>query len=127
DSPLGDADPHTAFYQGNAAYKAGDYAGAAGAYERLLNAGLASGPLYFNLGNAYFKNGHVGQAILNFERAHRLMPRDPDVRANLAYAAEIAKDIPEASPLWQRLAFPLAARATTGELATLASLLWFVL
>ncbi|MBI3999781.1 MAG: tetratricopeptide repeat protein, partial [Candidatus Omnitrophica bacterium] len=38
-----------------------------------------------NLGNAYFKSKKLGQAILNYQRAHRLNPRDADVRANLSY------------------------------------------
>ena len=31
---------------------------------------------YANLGNAYFKTGQKGRAILNYERARRLMPQD---------------------------------------------------
>jgi tetratricopeptide (TPR) repeat protein len=119
------ADPHTAFFEGNSAYRAGRFAEAAAAYERVLAAGLESGALYFNLGNAYFKSGQVGRAILNYARAERRVPRDPDVRANLAYAREVARESAGEPALWERLVFPLASRATGAELAVAGSLLWF--
>ena len=75
--------PQTTFFHANALYKDGQYTAAASDYEQLRNAGLESGNLYFNLGNAYFKAGQRGKAILNYERAHRLLPSDPDVEANL--------------------------------------------
>ncbi len=126
-SDTGRAEPHTAFFQGNAAYQAGHYEEAARAYESVLGAGVDNGALYFNLGNAYFKGGHVGAAIVNYERARRLLPRDPDVRVNLAYAREQAHEEAAEVPLWQRLAFPLAGRATTAELAIVSALLWWAL
>jgi tetratricopeptide (TPR) repeat protein len=79
------------FYQGNTNYESGDYAAAIRAYEKILDQGLASGPLYFNLGNAYFKSGKLGKAVVNYERAKRWMPRDNDLRANLNYAQGLVK------------------------------------
>jgi tetratricopeptide (TPR) repeat protein len=136
DSPTGGArkiaaasanDPYTGFFQGNAAYKGGDYPHAIEAYQQVLAAGLHSGALYYNLGNAYFKNDQTGMAILEYERAERLLPRDPDLRANLAYAREVAGDDGGGAPLWRRIAFPLADRATTTELAVVATALWWML
>jgi tetratricopeptide (TPR) repeat protein len=117
----------TAFFQGNTAYQQGAYDVAARSYQQVVDAGLESGPLYFNLGNAHFKNGRLGRAILNYERAERILPRDPDVRVNLSYALELAHEEVPPQPFWQRLLFPFASRATTGQLATLASILWFAL
>lgn len=115
----------TAFFQGNTAYQQGEYDVAARSYQQLVDAGLESGPLFFNLGNAFFKSGQLGRAMLNYERAERLMPRDPDVGVNLAYALELAKEEVPERPFWQRLLFPFASRATTGQLSVLTSLLWF--
>src|SRR4029077_19623718 len=81
--------------------------------------GHESGPVYFNLGNAYFRAGNPGRAILNYERARRLMPRDPDLHANLGFARPGGED--EETPVWARLAFPLAGRLTTDELLLGAS------
>lgn len=69
----------------NAAYADGRYEEAAAGYEALL----AEGPnatLYYNLGNARFKQGELAQAILNYERALRLEPNNKDAKYNLAFA-----------------------------------------
>ena len=113
--------PQTAFFRANSLYTQGQYAEAVEAYESVLQSGLGSGNLYFNLGNAYFKAGQVGRAILNYERARRFLPSDPDLAANLRFAhsltgAEVCRPL-----LWQRLVFPLAHRVATDQLVWLAS------
>src|SRR5678815_1292692 len=70
----------------NKLYEQGKFAEAAAAYEKLSQAGQESPALWFNLGNAYFKGGQVGRAIVAYRRAELLRPRDPDVRANLRFA-----------------------------------------
>lgn len=113
--------PHTAFFQANTLYSQGDYDRAIHAYEQLLAAGRHSGPVYFNLGNAYFKNGQLGRALLNYERARRLTPGDTDIQANLAYARSVAgaEDCPP--KLWQSLVFPLTHRLSTESLVWMTS------
>jgi tetratricopeptide (TPR) repeat protein len=75
------------FYRGNDAYEKGDYREAIAEYEKVLAAGYESGPLYYDLGNAYFKTGDFARAILNYERAGRLIPRDADLKANYRFAS----------------------------------------
>ena len=72
--------------EANRLYEAGQFVEAAAAYQALADAGVEDGTLYYNLGNAYFKAGDLGRAILNYRRAQRLLPRDPDVAANLELA-----------------------------------------
>lgn len=108
--------PYTTFFQANGLYTQGNYTDAIQAYEQLLASGLESAPLYFNLGNAYFKTGETGHAILNYERARRLAPGDTDIMANLVYARSLT-EAEECPPrLWQRLAFPLTHRVSTSAL-----------
>ncbi|MDD4918062.1 MAG: tetratricopeptide repeat protein [candidate division Zixibacteria bacterium] len=90
-APAGAAEVAEAFRQANARYEARDFAGAAGAYEDILKSGTASAQLYYNLGNAYFKQGDVGRAVLNYLRAQRLDPRDEDIRHNLEFARQFAR------------------------------------
>jgi tetratricopeptide (TPR) repeat protein len=73
------------FDAANAAYAEGRYEEAAAGYEALL-AESESATLYYNLGNARFKQGELAQAILNYERALRLDPRNKDAQYNLAFA-----------------------------------------
>lgn len=116
----GNETPQTLFFQGNTAYGEERYADAVAAYEKVLATGVESGNLHFNLGNAYFKSGDVGRAVLAYERARRLIPRDPDLHANLGYARERSGDS-DPTPLWARLALPLASRASSDELLAATS------
>jgi tetratricopeptide (TPR) repeat protein len=78
--------PEQLFQQANGLYQQGKPAEARDLYEGLRQNGLESGELYYNLGNAYYKAGDLGRAILNYERALRLLPTDDDVRHNLELA-----------------------------------------
>lgn len=114
--------PNTIFFHANALYGDEHYAEAAAEYERLLAAGLESGALYFNLGNAYFKAGDIGHTVLAYERARRLMPGDPDLQANLRFARDGVP--PDEPSLVARLLFPLASRLASDTLLRLASALY---
>lgn len=72
-----------AWERGNAAYLAGNYPAAIEAWESLAG---ESHKLYYNLGNAYFKNGELGRSIVLYNKALRLRPGDRDARFNLAIA-----------------------------------------
>jgi tetratricopeptide (TPR) repeat protein len=85
------------FDKGNELYSAGDYAGAAGEYEKVISAGYESAELYYNLGNAYFREGQLGLAIANYIRAQRLDPGDEDIAANLEFARQFTIDKIEVS------------------------------
>jgi tetratricopeptide (TPR) repeat protein len=118
--------PNTLFFQGNTLYGEERYAEAADAYERVVAGGHESGNLYFNLGNAYLKSGDVGRAVLNYERARRFIPGDPDLQANLGFAQSLSGDADEA-PLWVRFLLPLAGRLGSEPLLLAASACWTAL
>ena len=67
-------------------YRLNDYQGAAAAYEAVLSHHFASPDLYYNLGNCYYRTGHMGLAILNYHRALRLKPTMSDASQNLQLA-----------------------------------------
>lgn len=79
------------FAMGNKFYESKDYPSAIRMYESVLKQGVESAPLYFNLGNAYFKNGDLGEAILNYMRARRLDPGDEDIQSNLEFARQYSR------------------------------------
>lgn len=74
-----------AFEQANKSYETGRYLEAIEAYQRLLT-NSPTGAVHFNLGNAWYKSGQIGEAIAEYRLAEALSPRDPDVRANLKFA-----------------------------------------
>jgi tetratricopeptide (TPR) repeat protein len=75
-----------AFNEGNAHYQSGDFAAAERSYRKLIDQGIDSGSVYYNLGNACFKQRKLGEAIYYWEKARRRRPGDPDVRENLQFA-----------------------------------------
>jgi len=83
----------TVFAQANEQYAAGHYAEAAALYEQVVAESPAA-VAYYNLGNAYFKNGELSQSILAYERSLRLDPMNKDARYNLRFAqSRITDDI----------------------------------
>lgn len=68
-----------------AAYQAGQYEEAIRNYQKLYDEGQVSGDLFYNMGNSYYHLGSLGRAILYYEKAMRLTPRDADLRANMAF------------------------------------------
>jgi len=75
----------SAFVSAGMAYKEGRYDTAINRYSTILDGNLVNGPLYYNLGNSYFKKGNMGQAVLNYERARMFIPRDSDLNFNYRY------------------------------------------
>ena len=67
----------------NAAYADGRWQDALADYTMISDAGLESARLYCNIGDAFFKDGNVPMAILNYERALKLDPSYIDARFNL--------------------------------------------
>ncbi|MCK5012900.1 MAG: tetratricopeptide repeat protein [Candidatus Omnitrophica bacterium] len=75
------------FVSAGMAYKDGQYEEAITKYTQIIEGGLQSGAVYYNLGNSYFKKGDMGRAILNYERAKSLIPRDSDLNFNNRYVS----------------------------------------
>jgi hypothetical protein len=78
--------PEEIFERGNRAYDNERFDEAAEAYLTLLRYQIQDPRLEYNLGNAEFRRGRLGQAILHYERALRMDPTDPDIVANLRFA-----------------------------------------
>ena len=80
------------FNEANGRYRSGDFDGARRAYLQVVESGVQDARLFYNLANANFKSGRLGEAILWYERAYKLSPRDEDIVANLRFAHQVKKD-----------------------------------
>ncbi|MCK5643063.1 MAG: tetratricopeptide repeat protein, partial [Gammaproteobacteria bacterium] len=110
----------------NQLYNNGEYSTAAQFYEQLISQGKVHSSLYYNLGNAYYVQGDIGRAILNYQRASRLDPRDPDIRENLAMARnQSANEIDQISNPLDGLANFTSSWLTLNETALITLGLWF--
>ncbi len=67
-------------------YAQNDYISSIGMYETILQNNGEAAEIYYNLGNAYYKNNNIAKSILNYERALLLNPGDEDIRFNLTLA-----------------------------------------
>lgn len=116
------------FRQANALYSQGSYAEAIGEYNRILQAGWESGPLYYNLANACFKENNLGRAILNYRKAWNLTPQDPEINKNLEYAREGLRDDIAALPLsvWARARRAVILQFPLGVWIGISSVLYFL-
>lgn len=78
------------------AYRNNDFKKSIEIYEGIVAEGIAedreSAQIYYNLGNAYFRDNRLGKAILNYERALMLDPGDSDIRHNLRFAGSRTED-----------------------------------
>ncbi len=82
--------PQELFKAGNAQYAEGKFADAAQKYQTAADGGLRHWALEYNLGNAYYRSGQIGKAILHYERAFRINSGQTDVLYNLNLAANKA-------------------------------------
>lgn len=71
--------------EADANYDKKNYSKAIADYKQLLNKEKTA-ELYFNLGNAYYRTDSLPQAILSYERAHRISPADKEINDNLVFA-----------------------------------------
>jgi|GEM_PF-849636 len=76
--------------EANKLFQAGDFPGAANAYQKVIDTEGPSAAVLYNLGNSRYRLGQYGPAILAYERAKLLAPRDPDLQANLNLARKAA-------------------------------------
>jgi len=77
---------------GNELYKNNQYQSAIDEYNKLVKQGYEGTTLYYNLGNAHYRLGKVGFAILYYEKALKFFPGDEDAKHNLAIAKLNIKD-----------------------------------
>lgn len=74
------------FDQANKLYEQEQYPAAIQKYLEVIHNGYESWQLYYNLGNAYYKTGQFGRAILSYERSLKLNPKNEDIQFNLQIA-----------------------------------------
>ncbi len=85
------SDVQQKFVSASKYYDSGKFEKSVEIYESLIKNGVRNESVFYNLGNAYFKEGKFGKAIVNYKRALFLSPRDTDIKVNLKFAEEKLK------------------------------------
>ncbi|MBD3348942.1 MAG: tetratricopeptide repeat protein, partial [Candidatus Eisenbacteria bacterium] len=116
------------FREANRLYSEGEYERAASLYESIVESGFRNADVQYNLGNARYKTGDLGQAVLAYERALDIEPAHADAASNLDFLEEQLAD--RKAPVGGALSgffSRLNERLTSDRLALLASAFYFVL
>jgi tetratricopeptide (TPR) repeat protein len=110
-----------AFHEANARFAAGRFEQSAEEFRSILDQGWISAALLYDLANAESRAGRPGWAVLYYQRALALAPRDDDIRANLRQTREGADLLSPQRGRWDEL----ARSATIDEWSALAlAALW---
>lgn len=80
------------FDKANQLYLNAEYSLAREEYQKIINSGFESTELYYNLGNTFYKLGQIPSAILYYEKALILNPKDVDIQFNLDLANRLVVD-----------------------------------
>lgn len=114
------ASGRTAVEKADSAYTAGNYPLAVSLYQKAITDEGVSSTLYYNLGNALYRNKNLAGAIISYNRALRLDPTNDDAKANLDFMNEkiIDKQVDEQS-LTQKIAERITCFMTADCWATL--------
>ena len=111
------ADVNSVMEKGNEFYKNNQYQLAIDEYNKLIKQGYEGASVFYNLGNAHYRLGKIGYAILYYEKALKFSPSDEDIKHNLTLARLGMKDKVDTLPpffifnLWEGL---LASFSVTG-------------
>ena len=92
------------FKQAVSEYAAENYTKATKTFQKLVKSGDVSWELFYNLGNAYYRQGQLGSAIQYWEKAKLLAPSQSDINHNLAIAEQQLVDkvvLPDMFPLFR--------------------------
>ncbi|MAI85693.1 MAG: hypothetical protein CMF99_00670 [Candidatus Marinimicrobia bacterium] len=98
-------------------------------YEQIIESGQENSTVFYNLGNAYYRLGDIGQAIWAYRNAKRLSPRDKDITHNLKIAEAKKIDRINSPPLFILHDFyrKIKSSITIFELIFLGGILFFIL
>lgn len=78
------------FDQANKLFEQGEFETAIVEYNSLIESGIQTPAIHFNMGNAYFRQNKTGMAIYHYLMAQTLDPLDADVQANLKFTRDTA-------------------------------------
>jgi tetratricopeptide (TPR) repeat protein len=97
-TPLKASETDSTFVRAGRFYRQNHFTEAMEQYRMLIDSGWASATLFYNMGNACFKNHDIKSAILYYERAKRLAPGAEDIEQNLQLSRSLIFDKVEAMP-----------------------------
>ena len=115
---------------GSKAYNEGDFERAIDEWRTCVDNGIEDADLFYNLGNAYFRNGKLGFSIFYYKQALRLRANDDDIQHNLKYAQAMTRDKvedEEENPILSALFRAHHALSLKAQLLILLAIFWVIM
>lgn len=78
--------PEVLYKKANDYYQKKDFTKAIENYKKIVNSGVLSAEVFYNLGNSYYRLRHIPESIYFLEIAKKLNPDDQDIDYNLRIA-----------------------------------------
>lgn len=115
--------------EGNSFYQQKKYSEAIDSYQKVIDKNFESATLYYNLGNAYFKNEENGKALLWYERALKFDPSNEDIQHNIAFVNQKLEDKIDVLPelLLTRWYNTIASSMTSNQWATFSIIAFIII
>ena len=122
-------DSHKLFHEANDLFINKKYKKSIELFEKIIDSGQENSAVFYNLGNAYYRLGDIGQAIWAYRNANRFSPRDKDITHNLKIAEAKKIDRINSPPLLILHDFyrKIKSSITIFELIFLGGILFFIL
>ena len=114
---------------GTKAYNESDFERAIDEWRTCVDNDIEDADLYYNLGNAYFRNGKLGFSIFYYKKALRLRANDDDIQHNLKFAQAMTRDKvedEEENPILSGLFKAHHALSLKAQLFTLLAIFWLI-
>ncbi len=108
-------------------YAAEQYHTAIEHYTKAMKDDGTSSELYYNLGNAYYRNGNLGKAVVCYERSLRIDPTNDDALQNLQFVRTKLADKPGVSGTFFSNAYDSTATVLTSNTWATISFIIFAL
>lgn len=95
------------FTQGNELYKKGDYSAAKKMYLKAAEVNN-NAAIFFNIGNCYYKEDRLAEALVFYKRAQRISPRDIDTKKNIRLLRSLQEQVVDDNRKWYVVAIESA-------------------
>ncbi len=120
-------DINTYWQKANKAYQQKEYGTAIDLYEKIAAGKPKNAVVYYNLGNAYYKQNNITLAILNYERALAANPGYKEAEDNLSIAqSRIINRLPQTQDIFFIRWWKAITSSATASLWAIAALFIFL-
>lgn len=113
--------------EADSCYSAENYDKAVELYNKVIAEVGSSSSLYYNLGDAYYRNGELGKAMVSYYRSLRLDPTNDDARQNINFVkSKLVDKVGESGSFFGNMFNSITNQATSNGWAWISVVLFLI-